>query len=308
MENLINLLPSDKAIKSIELIENINDFSPNFLPISKTYDQDLDADIFKENILFGKKNTRYLSISKVDGFESLVVEQIKIISANDNLARDGFLSIKKTSDTKQKAWRKKQLVYKLAKTENCKEFVTDIVVLSKYRPPAPSGFRYLGELEKVHICYKTSSSSSSTSSSNQQTESEIIDFTKQIESLKMQSNLYPMVNSNDNDHYYESLKLSYQLPSKPVPARQAPLPPTSPNNNSNNTGTLSHYHNEFFIGIPFVLHPKIVEHSSDSEGIPTCSSTLKASTELDYDFYLERQILVSTKSENRKSTSTNPFF
>jgi ESCRT-I complex subunit MVB12 len=291
MENLINLLPSDKAIKSIELIENINDFSPNFLPISKTW-EDLDADIFKENILFGKRNTRYLCISKTGGFESHVVEQIKIISASENLAREGFLSIKKTSDTNQKAWRKKQLVYKLSKVESCTEFVTDIVILSKYRPPGPEGFRYLGELEKVHICYKTSSLS------NPQTESEIIDFTKQIENLKMQSNLYPMVNG---DHYYESLKLSYQLP-KPVPARQAPLPPTA----AANTGTLSHYHHDF-IGIPFVLHPKIMQGATNhSEGIPTCSS--EASTKLEYDFMLERQILCATKAENRKSTSTNPFF
>ncbi|KAG5673850.1 hypothetical protein PVAND_003861 [Polypedilum vanderplanki] len=303
MENLINLLPSNKAIKSIELIENINDFSPNFLPITKTYDQDLDADILKENILFGKRNTRYLCISKTDGFESHVVEQIKIINANDNLAREGFLSIKKTSDTKQKAWRKKQLVYKLSKIENCNEYITDIVILSKYRPPAPEGFKYLGELEKVHICFKTSSSSSK----NSQTESEIIDFTKQIENLKMQSNLYPIVNNNGDKHYYESLKLSYQLPmqNKPVPIRAAPLPPTKAVKASN-TGTLSHYYNDDFIGIPFVLHPKIIQNNINSDDIPKCSS--KASTELEYDFNLERQILVSTKSENRKSTSTNPFF
>lgn len=306
IQTLLNILPCDRPIKSIQLIENINECPLNYVPIHKTLDQDADADIFKENILFGKKNTRYLCISKTEGFDNFVVEKIKIINSNENLANEGFISIKNTTDTNQKAWRKKQLVYKLGKTDNLKEYITDIAVLTKFKS-LPEGFVYLGELEKVHLCFKLTTANKS---------SEIIDFTQQIENLKIQSNLYPMMNSTE--HYYESLKLSYQLPAlspnnRPAPVRAAPLPPTHPlnidvsttSNNSphSNTGTLSHYHNDF-IGIPFVLHPKMIKVDCSFE-LP---KSVPKSDSIEYDFYLERQILCSTKNENRKSSSTNPFF
>ena len=127
------------------------------------------------------------------------------------------------------------------------------------------------------------------------------------------------MNSNNTEHYYESLKLSYQLPAsppnRPTPMRAAPLPPTSPLNidisnnlcassNTNNTGTLSHYHNDF-IGIPFILNSRLAKIDCSFE-LP--KSVSKPSNTLEYDFILERQILCSTRSEKRKSTSTNPFF
>lgn len=120
---------------------------------------------------------------KTEGFDNFVVEKIKIISSSENLANEGFISIKNTTDTNQKAWRKKQLVYKLGKTDNLSEYITDIVVLTKFKS-LPEGFVYLGELEKVHVCFKITPAKST----------EIIDFTQQIENLKIQSNnLYPMV-------------------------------------------------------------------------------------------------------------------
>ncbi|XP_070505671.1 multivesicular body subunit 12B [Chironomus tepperi] len=309
IESLLNILPCDRPIKSIQLIENVNECPSNYIPIHKTLDQDSDADLFKENLLFGKKNTRYLCISKTEGFDNFVVEKIKIINSSDNLANEGFISIKNTTDTNQKAWRKKQLVYKLGKTDNVKEYITDIVVLTKYKNP-PEGFVYLGELEKMHVCFKLTSAK----------KSEIIDFTQQIENLRIQSNLYPnMTNSNNNtEHYYESLKLSYQLPAsppnRPTPLRAAPLPPTSPLNidvshnvsssSNSNTGTLSHYHNDF-IGIPFILNSRLAKIDCSFE-LP--KSVPKSSSSIEYDFNLERQILCSTKNEKRKSSSTNPFF
>lgn len=39
--------------------------------------------------------------------------------------------------------------------------------------------------------------------------------------------------------------------------------------------------------------------------MPKCE---KPTDKLEYDFNLERQVLCSTRSENRKSTSLNPFF
>lgn len=111
-----------------------------------------------------------------------------------------------------------------------------------------------------------------------------------------------------DEHYYETLKLSYQLPSpndRPKPLRPAPSPPNqSPQTttNNSNTGTLSHYHTEF-IGVPFILH-KNISTKTDDFAMPKFPET----REIDYDFSLERQILCATRDDNRKSSSTNPFF
>lgn len=118
---------------------------------------------------------------------------------------------------------------------------------------------------------------------------------------------------NNTDHYYESLNLSYQLPSSPptgnnnnkiLPLRKAPLPPTPTNSNSNfNSGTLSYYQKDL-LGIPFILNSRMIKHDYSFE-MPKCE---KPTDTLEYDFNLERQVLCSTRSENRKSTSLNPFF
>lgn len=193
LESLLNILPCDRPIRSIQIVENIAECPQNFIPIHRTLDSDQDADILKENILFGKKNTRYLCISKTEGLPNFVLEKIKIISSSEHLASDGFMSIKNTSDTNQKAWRKKQLVYKLTKTESIAEnCITDIAILSKYKHPLPEfleGYTYLGELEKVHLCYKAAPYKPSP---------EIIDFTQQIESLRIQANnnVYPTVSAS----------------------------------------------------------------------------------------------------------------
>jgi ESCRT-I complex subunit MVB12 len=183
LESLLNILPCERPIKNLLVIESYESCPSNFVPLHKTLDTDGDADLFKENILFGKRNTRYLCISKTEGLPNFVLEKIRIIGINDNLANEGFISIKSTSDTNQKAWRKKQLVYKLSKTESVTECITDIIVLMKYNRVPPEGFQYLGELERVHICFKTAP-----------IKPEIVDFTQQIESLRIQMpSIYPSV-------------------------------------------------------------------------------------------------------------------
>lgn len=129
-ESLLNILPCDRPIKSIQVVENYENCPSHFVPLHKTLDTDSDADLFRENILFGKKNTRYLCVSKTEGFSNFVLADLKIIATSDNMANEGYISIKTTSDSSQKAWRKKQLVYKLLKTEAVTECITDIIKTS----------------------------------------------------------------------------------------------------------------------------------------------------------------------------------
>lgn len=182
----MNILPCERPIKSIQLVESYESCPINYVPLHKTLDTDSDADLFKENILFGKRNTRYLCISKTEGVPNFVLEKIRIIGNSEHLANEGFISIKHTSDTNQKAWRKKQLVYKLSKTETIQSCITDIIILTKYNRQPPEGFQYLGELERVHICFKVGP-----------VKPEIVDFTQQIENLRIHSNAYPSVRNRN---------------------------------------------------------------------------------------------------------------
>lgn len=182
-ESLLNILPCDRPIKSIQVVESYENCPSHYVPLHKTLDTDSDADLFRENILFGKRNTRYLCISKTEGVPNFVLVSLKIIATSENMANEGYISIKNTSDTSQKAWRKKQIVYKLLKTEAATECITDIIILTKFSgKQPPEGFIYLGELERVHICYKVAP-----------IKPEIVDFTSQIENLKIKSTIYPSV-------------------------------------------------------------------------------------------------------------------
>jgi len=69
--------------------------------VSKTYDQDSDADLWRESGFFGKKCTRYLCISKTEGSAGRVVESFKIISEKEQIP-GGFSLVTNTLDTGKK--------------------------------------------------------------------------------------------------------------------------------------------------------------------------------------------------------------
>lgn len=188
LESLINVLPCDRPIKSLQIVESFDSCPRNFHPIFKTHDSDTDADLWRENILFGKRNTRYLCISKTEGLPNYVLEKIKVIGEKE-AAPEGFSMLSRTADSEQKAWRKKQIVYKLAKTESVTECITDIIICSKHKQ-APEGFHSAGDIEKLHLCYKIAPL-------KQVSMTPDTSFQEQIENLKIQSNnLYPVSVAN----------------------------------------------------------------------------------------------------------------
>lgn len=58
------------------------------------------------------------------------MEAVKIIGEKDTPPQ-GFSTLQRTVDTEIKAWRKKQIVYKLSPRESVKEVVTDVILCSK---------------------------------------------------------------------------------------------------------------------------------------------------------------------------------
>lgn len=102
----------------------------NYVAVTRTYDQDVDADLWRESGIFSKRQARYLCLSKSEGSTDHYVEHVKIIGEKEHPPQ-GYSTLQKTADTEIKAWRKKQIVYKLSHRESIKEVVTDVILCSK---------------------------------------------------------------------------------------------------------------------------------------------------------------------------------
>ncbi|XP_058462300.1 multivesicular body subunit 12B [Malaya genurostris] len=289
LNTIISVLPDNRPITSLQLVEDFEKCPQHFQPINKTYDQDQDADLWRENILIGKKRARYLCQSKTEGLPDYILETLKVIGDKEALP-EGFSQLTRTADTEQKAWRKKQLVYRLAKKGIAKQAITDIILCSRLRQ-APEGFTLAGDINGILICYKTTLVAHRAPPSIPSRQS-ITDLERTIEDLKIQASqekqLYP-VPSEPLDHDYEQLLPSYQL----SPKRAAPNPPIY------STGTLN-VHAEME-EVPFVLNPALCRYSFVVPSLYEASAA-----KLEYDFHLERQILCTTKTTNAQNT--NPFF
>lgn len=68
----------------------------------------------------------------------------KVMSSDDNL----FFFVE------QKAWRKRQLSYRLSEKSSVFLAITDIIILSKSKK-APEGFTMAGEVNGLLVCYKS---------------------------------------------------------------------------------------------------------------------------------------------------------
>lgn len=66
--------------------------------VSRTHDQDSDADLWREASFFGKKLTRYICLSKTEGITDYIVESVAIINEKE-VPPDGYALITRTSDT-----------------------------------------------------------------------------------------------------------------------------------------------------------------------------------------------------------------
>lgn len=289
LNTVIGALPDNRPITSLQLVEEFEKCPRNFQPINKTYDQDQDADLWREKTLIGKRSTRYLCQSKTEGLPDYIVETLRIINEKE-VTPDGFSQLTRTADTELKAWRKKQLVYRLAKKGSAKQAVTDIILCSRLRQ-APEGFTLAGDLNGILVCFKTSALPHRPSPSVPSRRS-ISELEKTIENLKLESNKNNTALPETQDQEYVQLLPTYQL----SPKRSAPKPPMY------STGTLS-IHTDVE-GVPFVLNPALKRYPTDMPAMYAVTSS-----DLEYDFQLERQVLCTTKtSSTPNSQNTNPFF
>ncbi|XP_059619643.1 multivesicular body subunit 12B [Phlebotomus argentipes] len=281
INTVLNFLPDNRPITSLIVVENCEKCPKPFAPIHLTYDQDSDADLWRETFLFGKHPGRYLCMSKQDTSTDTIVETISVIGVNERTP-DGFTSILQTTDNAQKAWRKRQLVFKVVERRNASKAVTDIIICSKSKK-APSGFLIAGEINGLSVCYKVGPASRPL---------------PQLPAVENKDKILQPMENLSISHIYENTSPNAQLPSRP-----APKPPTTPQSPTNTLyGTLGGATYAEIEGVPFVLNSNLQQ--SEVQHVPIFKPA-NVSSGIDYDFTLERQILCTTKAI---SLTNNPFF
>ncbi|TMW47446.1 hypothetical protein DOY81_007478, partial [Sarcophaga bullata] len=301
--SIMSFLPDNRPITSLQIVEDYEKCPKNFTPINRTYDQDSDADLWRESILFGRQTTRYLCLSKTEGLPEYVVETLKVIAEKIAPPKE-FSLLSRTADTEQKAWRKRQIAYKLSKRGTVTQAVTDIILCSKLKI-APEGFKLAGDINGILVCYKTGAipvrlPPPVPSLNSQTTNNGSSEIEKALNRLNLNNTgaanasqailrnqkqpLPPLPKSEDHD--YEEIHLSYVN----SPQRPAPRPPTNSARNSCNAhsvGTLGAYTE--LEGVPFIINSMLKSTNPEEYSTLPQLTDFVYKKDLDYDFQLERQ-------------------
>ncbi|KAK6640808.1 hypothetical protein RUM44_012505 [Polyplax serrata] len=257
MNQVYKTLPDDRPITSICVVEDADRCPQGYTVVSKTYDQDSDADLWRESGFFGRKCTRYLCLSKTAGIQDYAIESICIINEKE-MAPQNYKTIPRTIDSEQKAWRKKQLCYKFAQVSKSPTSITDIIVLSRMKK-APEGFMLSGEINGMTLCYKLGKNMNERSPG----------LYPQVP--------YPISQGNAADNIRPLL-----------PFRPAPKPPTP-----STYATMSGYNG--LEGVPFILNPKynFSHNSAKPVSMPKPKSKSQVDEEYKYEFRTEHEWIAS---------------
>lgn len=178
-----------------------------------------------------QSNENHLPYTEYYSFFEFVLYRI---CGERELPGEGFSILTRTADTEHKAWRKRQICYRLAKRGSVTHAVTDVILCSKIKV-APEGFTLAGELNGVTVCFKSGPIA------HRPPPSIPID---QSGLSELENNLYYMnirngtigtninengktANANNND--YEFIRTSYRIDPAPIGphGRPAPKPPAA---------------------------------------------------------------------------------
>lgn len=275
---ILNSLPDDRPITAIQIVESLDKCPRGFYAISRTYDQDSDADL-RESSIFKSSSARYLCLSKTEGLPNFVVQEIKVLNEKNNPPQ-GFSLLNRTADSSQRAWKKKQLCYRLVNQKDCISAITDIIICSRLKK-APQGFSFAGELNGVTICYKMGNVQDKESPS-----SPPVRPPKPAGVASPTSPVYPSLSGDNSDHDYEILS-----PGPLGPRRPAPKPPTPVVTHQNSTHTLSGTFGALE-GVPFIVNPRFLNNGGgDRHNLPIIKAKTMSQlmSEYNYPFTVERQ-------------------
>lgn len=98
MNQVYKTLPDDRPIKAICVVEDVEKCPRGFYAVSRTYDQDSDADLWRESGFFTRKCTRYICLSKTEGTPDTIVQSLAIINEKET-PPPGYTALTKTFDS-----------------------------------------------------------------------------------------------------------------------------------------------------------------------------------------------------------------
>ncbi|MFH4978375.1 hypothetical protein AB6A40_005084 [Gnathostoma spinigerum] len=143
-------------ITAIVIVADRNGAPAGFSAITKAYDDQSDADLWKESAFsIFSRPVRYIAISRVVPENTVnfnVVVDICIVRDSDPIP-NGFMAIDYTVDTKEKALRKRYLCVRSVARDTVVDAIGEILVLNKLKKP-PRGYASAGEIDGALICFK----------------------------------------------------------------------------------------------------------------------------------------------------------
>ncbi|EJW82432.1 hypothetical protein WUBG_06658 [Wuchereria bancrofti] len=147
---------SVNPITSIIIVADKNRCPRGFSPITKTFDEQNDADLWRESSFnFFSRPVRYLAITRgtpQNTISTHVVTDLCVVKDSDPIPM-GFIAIDYTADSKEKALRKKYLCVRTVARDAVVDAIGEIVLLSKLRKP-PKNYSSAGEIDGVLVCFK----------------------------------------------------------------------------------------------------------------------------------------------------------
>lgn len=157
------------------------------------------------------------------------------ICGERELPGEGFSILTRTADSEHKAWRKRQICYRLAKRGSVTQAVTDIILCSKIKA-APDGFALAGEINGITVCFKIGPIAHRPPPSIPADQQAINELENNLYYMNIRNGSKNLsdngkANNGSNNNDYELLQTSYRLS---PPKRIAPK---APNNSS--TGSMN---------------------------------------------------------------------
>ncbi|CAK1599350.1 unnamed protein product [Parnassius mnemosyne] len=205
-------LPDERPVLSLQIVESVAKCPAGYWPVSRTYDEDADAGLLRQNGLFGKKPSHYICLSKSEGVPGYVMDGVAVVGERE--AAPAGYSVAGRAGKRRLCTRVSRPAAAAPRAPVTP--VTDVIVCSKMRQ-APRGFLLAGEINGKMVCYKLSGGSTDTSPTGAPNEYE-----------NVVTNITPEANrSSVSVRLYQELKLRWDgcTGLRPAPERPPKLSP-----------------------------------------------------------------------------------